>query len=209
MLQPSEIRVLLAEDHAIVRDGLESLLTYQGFQIVAAVENGALAVEIYKRERPDVVLMDLRMPQMGGVEAIATIRAENPAANIVVLTTYSGDEDIHRALKAGARGYLLKDATKEELVQAILTVAQGGTAVPGQVASKLVDRATGTPLTPRETEILSWIAKGKSNKEIANELTVSEGTVKTHVNSLLEKLNASDRTDAVVIGHRRGLIHLD
>jgi DNA-binding NarL/FixJ family response regulator len=204
-----KLRLLIAEDHAVVRDGLEALLTYQGFEIVAAVGRGDDAIEKFAELRPDVVLLDLRMPGLGGVDATAAIRALDSNARILILTTYSGDEDIFRALNAGAKGYLLKDASTEKLVQAIQAVAEGRSAVGADVASRLAERSMGPSLTPREREVLQRIALGRSNKEIAADLMIGEGTIKTHVNSLLEKLGVSDRTEAVVTGLRRGLIHLE
>ena len=200
---------MIVEDHAIVRDGLSSLLSYNGFDVVAAVSSGEDALVEFKRLKPGVVLMDLRLPGMGGVETTQAIKAEAPEAKIIVLTTYSGDEDLHRALRAGAKGYLLKGASTEELITAIETVLSGEMAVPAMVANRLVERSAYVNLTPRELEILQWIAKGKSNKEIGQILVITEGTIKTHVNSLLEKLNVSDRTEAVITGLRRGLIHMD
>jgi len=204
-----ELRILIAEDHSIVREGLKSLLTYNGLDVVAMASNGEEAVEQYKLNKPDVVLMDLRMPKMSGAQAIITIRASFPEAKIIALTTFSGDEDIHAALRAGAQGYLLKDASTDDLLTAIRAVAAGSMAVSPGVANRLIERASNPSLTPREIDILAWLAKGKSNKEIGQSLFITEGTVKTHVNKLLEKLNVKDRTEAVVVGVKRGLIQLD
>lgn len=204
------IRILLADDHAVVREGLAAMISRRAdMQVVAEAADGAHAVELARQHQPDVILMDLRMPGMGGVEAIRHIRAERPEARIIVLTTYDGDEDIYRALQAGAKAYLLKDTPRDELLDAIRAVHAGQKRLPQEVAAKLAERVTSEPLTPRELDVLQLIVAGKSNKEIGAALNIAEGTVKIHVNGLLGKLGVSDRTQAVTEALRRGIVHLD
>lgn len=204
------LTILISDDHAVVREGLAAMLSRRAeMQVVAEASNGLHAVELALKHKPDVLLMDLRMPQMGGVEAIRAIRAEWPDARVIVLTTYDGDEDIYRALQAGAKGYLLKDTPREELLEAIRAVHAGRKHIPPEVAAKLAERLTSETLTEREREVLQLIVAGQSNKEIGASLNISEGTVKVHVNNLLSKLGVSDRTQAVTEALRRGLVHLD
>ena len=204
------IRVLLAEDHEVVRDGLAAIIDYQAdMTVVGHACNGEEAVERFAELQPDITLMDLRMPGMGGAPAIEAIRKKFGDARIIVLTTYDGDENIYRALKAGARGYLLKDSGKDDLLSAIRAVHEGRSYVPPEIATRLVTRTqAGAPLTTREIEVLQLMAEGKSNKEIGAALFISEGTVKTHVNSIHEKLGVSDRTEAVIVALKRGIIQL-
>lgn len=202
--------ILITDDHAVVREGLAAMIGRRAeMQVVAEASNGVQAVELALQHKPDILLMDLRMPQMGGVEAIRTIRAAWPEARVIVLTTFDGDEDIFRALQAGAKGYLLKDTPREELLEAIRAVYAGRKHIPSEVAAKLADRLTSETLTEREREVLQLIVAGQSNKEIGASLNISEGTVKVHVNSLLGKLGVSDRTQAVTEALRRGLVHLE
>lgn len=204
------LTILISDDHAVVREGLAAMLSRRAeMQVVAEASNGVQAVELAFKYKPDILLMDLRMPQMGGVEAIRAIRAEWPEARVIVLTTYDGDEDIYRALQAGAKGYLLKDTPREELLEAIHAVHAGRKHIPSEVAAKLAERLTSEALTEREQEVLQLIVAGQSNKEIGASLNITEGTVKVHVNSLLNKLGVSDRTQAVTEALRRGLVHLD
>ena len=204
------INILIVDDHHIVRQGLVALLkTVPGFQVVAEAADGEQAVELYRKQRPDVTLMDLRLPKMNGVDAITRIREGNPAARIIVLTTFDGDEDIYRALQAGAKGYLLKGMDLAELTDAIRTVHAGKTRIPAQVAEKLAERMSGATLTARELEVLRLIVAGKSNRDIGSALFISEATVKTHVNSLLSKLGVEDRTQAATTALQRGIVHLD
>lgn len=206
---PEPIRLMVVEDHHVVRHGLVALLNnVSGLKVVAEGSNGKEAVELYPKHQPDITLMDLRMPTMGGVEAITAIRKQFPTARIVVLTTYDGDEDIYRALQAGARGYLLKGMFTEELVDAIRAVHAGRTHIPKEVADRLADRMGGPNLTAREMSVLELIVKGLSNKEIADQLGIYESTVKTHVNNILSKLGVSDRTQAATTALQRGLVHL-
>lgn len=203
------IRILVVEDHHVVRQGLVALIrTVPGMTVVAEAADGAKAVELFRQHRPDIVLMDLRLPGMGGVDAITAIRRDFPAARVIVLTTFEGDEDIFRALQAGARGYLLKDMFGEELMDAIRVVHAGKTRIPGPVAERLAERMGGPSLTTRELEVLRLIVDGKSNKEIGAKLFISEATVKTHINSILSKLGVSDRTQAATTALQRGIVHL-
>lgn len=204
------IKILIVDDHHIVRQGLVALLkTVPGFHVQAEAADGEQAVELFRKHRPDVTLMDLRMPKMNGVDAITKIREIVPGARIVVLTTFDGDEDIYRALQAGAKGYLLKGMDLTELSDAIRSVHAGKTRIPPRVAEKLAERMSGATLTGRELEVLKLIVAGKSNKDIGNALFISEATVKTHVNSLLSKLGVEDRTQAATTALQRGIVHLD
>ncbi len=204
------IRIMIVEDHAIVRQGLAALLrTVPDFVIVAEAPDGLQAIEQFRHHQPDVTLMDLRLPQMNGVEAIIRIRSGFPQARIIVLTTFDGDEDIYRALQAGARGYLLKGMTGEELIDAIRSVYAGKSRIPATVAERLAERMSAPTLTARETEVLQLIVGGNSNKEIAAALFISEATVKTHINSLLGKLGVTDRTQAATTALQRGIVHLE
>lgn len=201
------IRVLVADDHPIVRAGLCSLVEdHPRMELVAEAETGEQAVSLTIEHRPDVILMDLRMPVMDGVAAIRAIRESLPDARVIVLTTYDGDEDISQALRAGARAYLLKDASRAELMEAIEAVHRGETRIPPEVGARLAEHVAGQPLTPRELDVLSEIVAGRSNKEIGSALSLSEGTVKFHVNNILAKLGASDRTQAATLAIRRGFV---
>ena len=203
------IRVMAADDHPLFRGGLAALVAaYPDLKLVAEAGNGRQAVELFRVHRPDVTLMDLGMPMMGGAEAIGHIIGEFPDARIIALTSWDGDGDIHRALDAGARGYLLKDMVSNEVVDAIRAVHRGGRVLPAAVAQRLAEFTPRTDLTDRELEVLTHLAQGKSNKEIAVAIGRTEATVKVHVLHILQKLDAADRTDAVTIGLKRGLIHL-
>jgi two-component system NarL family response regulator len=206
----SVIRILIADDHSVVRDGLAAVLDFQSdMTVVAHASDGQEAVAKFREYSPDIALMDLAMPRMDGAHAILEIRSAFPEARVIVLTTYDGDENIFRALENGARGYLLKDCSTEELAGAIRTVHAGGTHVSARAAARLAERTmAGRPLTAREIEVLEQIASGKSNKEIAELLFISEGTVKTHVLSIHEKLDVRDRTGAVVAAIRRGILRV-
>lgn len=207
-MQP--IRILVVEDHNVVRQGLVALVkTVPDMAVVAEASDGKQAVELFRTHTPDVTIMDLRLPLMSGVEAITAIRQEHPAARIIVLTTFDGDEDIYRALQAGARGYLLKDMFGEELMDAIRTVHAGKTRIPPAVAQRLAERMGGPSLTGRELGVLKLIVAGNSNKEIGKELNISEATVKTHINSILSKLQVNDRTQAATTALQRGIVHFD
>jgi DNA-binding NarL/FixJ family response regulator len=204
------IRVLVVEDHNVVRQGLVALLNVvDGLTVVGEAADGLEAIDQFRKHQPDITLMDLRLPRLSGVEAIQRIRLEAPQARVIVLTTYDGDEDIYRALKAGARAYLLKGMTGEELVTTIRAVHAGKSHIPPAIAEKLAARMGTEDLTPREFDVLEQIVRGKSNKEIASELNVSEATVKTHINSLLGKLGVTDRTQAATAAIQRGIVPLE
>ena len=206
MSAPSKIRVLIIDDHPVVCFGLSAIINTQSDMVtVAQGQNGREAVTLYEEHLPDVTLMDLRMPLMGGVDAIRRIRNQHPHAGFIVLTTYQGDEDIHRALTAGAQGYLLKGMPHDELLEAIRTVHAGLQYVPEPVRQKLAERPPASELTGREMQILKLIVKGLSNKQIADKLGITEGTVKWHVNLILGRLNVTDRTQAAVAALNRRL----
>ncbi len=201
---------MTVDDHPVYRDGLSSLLAiHPDFELVAEAGNGASAVEGFRAHHPDVTLMDLSMPVMGGADAISAIIAEFPKARIIALTTFQGDADIHRALEAGARGYLIKDALRNEVADAIRTVHHDGWALPNAVAQRLAKFTQHLELTDRELEVLKLMARGLRNREIAAEIGRTEATVKVHVLHVIRKLAVSDRTEAVVVALRRGIIHLD
>jgi len=203
------IRILTVDDHPLLREGIAAVLSSQeDMDVVAQACNGREAVEVFRRLRPDVTLMDLRMPDMNGIEAISIIRAEFPDARIIVLTTYAGDAQAAAALKAGASGYLLKSMVRKDLLETIRMVHSGKRRVPPEIAMEIAEHVADDTLTVRETEVLRRVAAGKSNKVIAVELQISEGTVKTHMKSILPKLKASDRTHAVMIALKRGILDL-
>ena len=204
------IRVLVVDDHPMVRAGLAATITPEpDMTVVASASTGKEGLEQFRQHQPDVTLMDLRMPEMGGVEAINTIRAEFPSAKIIVLSTYQGDEDIFRALEAGAVTYLLKDTLAEKMIGVIREVAAGSRPILPEVAQRLTSRIFQAPLTAREVEVLRLVATGKRNKEIAGELGISDETVQGHVKNILSKLSVHDRTEAVAVAIRRGIVHLD
>ncbi|WP_414517110.1 response regulator [Nostoc sp. PCC 9305] len=209
MSQSTNIRVLIVDDHSIVRQGLTTIINRDPeMTVIAQAENGQQAIALFREYQPDVTLMDLRMPQMAGVEAITAICAEFIAARIVVLTTYDGDEDIYRGLQAGAKGYLLKDAKPNELLSAIRTIHRGQQYIPPEVGAKLVQRMSNPELSERELDVLRLMAQGMSNLEISSTLSIGESTVKSHVNRILSKLGVSDRTQAVIIAVKRGIVNL-
>jgi two-component system, NarL family, response regulator len=209
MSATEKIRVLVVDDHPIVRLGLVAFIDAQPNMIVVAeAATGEDAVELFGNHQPDVVLMDLRLPGISGVEAIRTIRAEFPQSRFVVMTTYEGDEDIFQALKAGAQAYLIKCMPPQVMVDAIVKVNAGLKVIPPSVAGSLAARTPNSALTGREQDVLALIVKGKSNKEIAWELGITEGTVKCHVNVILSRLGVSDRTQAAVTALQRGIVHL-
>lgn len=208
-MSSEKIRIVVIDDQAVVRQGFVALInTVADMTVIAEGTNGQQAIELYRLHSPDVVLMDLRMPVMGGVEAITALRREFPSARVIVLTTYDGDEDIYRSLQAGALGYLLKDMFFEELEAAIRTIHAGGRRIPGVVAERLAGRMGGSDLTGRELEVLEQIVRGGSNREIAAVLGISEATVKSHINNILSKLDAADRTQAATKALQRGIVHL-
>ncbi len=209
MVSEKRIRMLIADDHPVVREGLAAIIERRPDMEVAGEASDARdAVAAYERLRPDVTLMDLRMPEMDGPEAILEIRKRHPDAQIIILTTYDTDENIFRGLRAGAKAFLLKDAPRDRLMEAIHAVAAGRTDIPPDIAAKLASRLSAPELTRRETEVLHLMAAGNSNLEIGNMLCISEGTVKSHVNSILSKMGVSDRTQAVTQAIKRGLVIL-
>jgi DNA-binding NarL/FixJ family response regulator len=202
--------VLVVDDHALLRTGVANIINQErDLQVVAEAGNGVEAVEAWERHRPDVTLLDLRMPVMEGVEAVRQIRDRDPRARVIVLTTYDTDEEISRALKAGAKAYVLKDISADELISCIREVLAGKTYLAPAAAAKLAEGVTRVQLTPRELATLQLMADGKANKEIANELGISERTVKTHLGHLFEKLGVTSRTEAIKVATRRGLVRLD
>jgi DNA-binding NarL/FixJ family response regulator len=204
-----KIRILVVEDHHIVRQGLVALLkTVPDLEVVADAPDAEQGIAAYREQRPDITLMDLRLPGIGGAEAVRQIRREFPEARIIVLTTFDGDEDIYRALQAGARGYMLKGMFGDELMDAIRAVHAGKASIPPLVAERLAGRVSGYELTARELDVLRLIVAGKSNKEIGTGLTISEATVKTHINSILGKMGVSDRVQAATAAIQRGIVHL-
>jgi DNA-binding NarL/FixJ family response regulator len=205
----AHIRILTADDHHLIRAGVSSFLaTEPGLEVVAEAANGEEALEKYREVQPDVVLMDLSMPVMDGLEATRAILAEFPDARIVVLTTYAGDEDIHRALEAGAMGYLVKDMLAAEVLKVIRSVMAGRRGIPPVVAAKLAEHTPRIALTPRETEVICLMASGLTNAQIAERIGRAEETVKVHVKNVLQKLDVRDRTEAVAVAARRGFIRL-
>jgi two-component system NarL family response regulator len=206
----AQARVLLVDDHALLRTGVANIINQEpDLQVIAEAANGAEAVDAFRDYRPDVTLLDLRMPVMEGVEAVRHIRAIDSQARVIVLTTYDADEDIARALQAGAKAYVLKDISADALVACIHDVLAGKTYVAPAIAAKLAERVTRIQLTPRELSTLRLMADGKANKEIAADLGISERTVKTHLGHLFEKLGVTSRTEAVKVATRRGLVRLD
>jgi two-component system NarL family response regulator len=204
------IRVLIVDDHYVVRVGLSAMIeTQKDMTVVAKAENGRAAIDLYEQHHPDVVVMDLRLPGMSGLEATVAIRERHPTARIVVLTTYDGDEDIYRAFEAGAMAYLLKDSLHSELLDIIRRAHAGERYVPEAVAQRLTERVARVKLTPREIEILERIAKGMSNREIAAALAISESTVNVHVSNITTKLGVSNRTQVIIAAHKRGIIHIE
>lgn len=206
----STITILTADDHPLIRAGLAAVLHAEtGMLVVAEAANGEEAIEAYERLHPDIVLMDMRMPVMDGLAATRAILAEDPAARIIALTTYDGDEDIHQALTAGARGYLLKDMMRTDLVGAIRTVRRGQRSIPAPIAARIAEHAPRVGLTARELEVLRLVADGLSNSQVADRIGRTEGTVKVHLKNILQKLDVHDRTEAVTTALRRGFIRLD
>lgn len=205
----TRIRVVCVDDHRLMREGVAAVIGRQSdMEVVAAAVNGVQAIEFFKAYRPDVTLMDLQLPIIDGLEAISLIRAEDPAARIIVLTMYQGDEDIYRALHAGAATYLLKDAIVDDLARVVREVHGGGRPIPPDVARILASRAEQPALTPREIQVLELITNGCRNKEIAAALSISKETAKVHVKNILTKLNVSDRSAAIAAAVRRGIIHV-
>ncbi|MGH8243707.1 MAG: response regulator [Steroidobacteraceae bacterium] len=203
------ISVILADDHPVVRDGLAAIVNQQpDMEVVAEAGDGEQAIALYEQHRPDVMVLDLRMPKYDGVTVVQRVLDAHPKACLLIMTTYDGDEDIFRSLSQGAKGYLLKDAPRQEILSAIRAVAADRPYTSSSVAAKAVRRMSKPSLTQRELTVLQLVAEGRSNKDIARRLDITEGTAKTHVKAILAKLDAISRTEAVTVAHKRGLIHL-
>ena len=210
MVQPTSIRILLVDDHSVVRMGLAAVLSLdEGLSVVAEAEDGAQALEKYRVEKPDIVLMDVRMPGMGGLAALRALRATWPGARVLMLTTSELDEDIQQAIAAGACGYLQKSVTRDEMVRAIRLVHSGGRYVPAAMERRLQELAKRRHLSNREIEVLDGMRRGLSNRDIAGVLSISEHTVKAHVKAILQKLESADRAEAVARGFEHGLLRVD
>ena len=204
-----KIKILVADDHFVVRMGLTALVnTEPDLEVVGEAADGKQAVEGFEKHKPDLVLMDLRMPVKDGIRATAEIRAKHPNARVLMLTTFDGDTDIHRAMEAGAQGYVLKNSTGDKLIPALRAVAAGQRWIPKEIATRLASRNMFEDLTPRELQVLEQMAKGLANKEIADVLNITGHTVKDHLKSILGKLHVADRTEAVTVALQRGIIHL-
>ena len=209
MSDPKLIRVLTVDDHPLLREGIAALVNAEtDMELVAEASNGLEAVEKFRTHRPDVTLMDIQMPELNGVEAISRIHAEFPGARVIVLTTYSGDAQVVAALRAGARGYILKGQVHRELLETIRAVHAGQKRIPPEIAAELANHVADDDLSPREIDVLRLIATGNANKQIADKLSIGEATVKSHVTNILSKLGANDRAHAVTIGLKRGIIQL-
>ena len=203
------IRVLCVDDHPLLREGIAALIGNQSdMEVVAEASNGREALDLFRTLRPEITLMDLQMPELSGIDAISAIRGEFPEARIIVLTTHAGDVQISRALKAGARAYLLKGSVRKELLDTIRAVHAGQKRLSSEVAAEVAEHAIDDAVTPREADVLRLIASGNANKEIAAKLSLTEETVKSHIRHIMAKLGANDRTHAVTIGLKRGIIHL-
>ena len=209
MNEAARIRILSVDDHPLLREGLAAIINnQQDMLLVAEASNAQEAIQQYRKHQPDITLMDLRLPDKSGIDALIAVRAEFPEARVIMLTTFEGDVEIQRALEAGARGYVLKSMPPKELVEVIRQVHAGKKRIPAQLAAQLAEHMSDDNLTAREIEVLSQIAGGNRNRDIANKLFIAEETVKVHMKHIMEKLGASDRTHAVTIALRRGLIQL-
>jgi two-component system NarL family response regulator len=209
MSEPAVIRVILVDDHPVVRDGMANIVNQQkDMRVVAEADDGDAAIALYEEHRPDVMVLDLRMPGRDGVSVVEVVLEKHPKARLLIMTTYDGDEDIFKSLSRGAKGYLLKDAPRQEILLAIRAVAADQRYTSGAVAAKALQRMVRPSLTQRELDVLQQLAEGRSNKDIGRRLQITEGTAKTHVKAILTKLDAMSRTEAVAVAHKRGLIHL-
>jgi DNA-binding NarL/FixJ family response regulator len=209
MSERADIRVLSVDDHPLLREGIAAIINSQpDMQLVGAVATAQEAIQQFRNLRPDVTLMDLRLPDMSGIDTVIAIRKDFPVARIIMLTTFEGDVEIQKALEAGARGYMLKSMPPKELVEVIRQVHAGKKRIPTQVATQLAEHMSDEALTPREIEVLRHIAEGNRNRDIGEKLFITEETVKVHIKHIMDKLGASDRTQAVAIGIRRGFIQL-
>lgn len=210
MKKKNSIRLLIVDDHPAFRMGLAALIESEpDMTVVGETGDGRQTLELFRRELPDIVLMDLRLPGFSGVEAILALRKEFPQSRVIVVTTFDADEDIYRAIQSGAQSYLLKDMSKEEMVRTIRAVHAGQSSLPSNVADRLANRLKRAELSEREQQVLHFLVKGRSNKEIAVALFISEETVKSHLKSLFTKLNVQDRTEAAITAIRHGIVHLD
>jgi two-component system NarL family response regulator len=210
MSKPQSIKIMIVDDHPVVREGLSRIIVSEsGMEVIAEAGTGAEALKQYRKLRPDIVLLDMRMPEMTGLQTIEAIRKEFSNARIIVLSTYDLEEDIYQSLQAGARGYILKDSPRNELLASIRRVHAGERVIPPTIATRLAERIGGNELTAREFEVLKLIVNGRSNKQIGDDLGISEGTVKSHVNNILDKLGVTDRTQAVSVALKRGIVHLE
>ena len=204
-----KLRVILADDHPVVRDGLAAIINQQpDMQVVAEAADGEEAIALFHREQPDVMVLDLRMPKRDGVAVVEQVLGVNPKARLLIMTTFDGDEDIFRCLSQGAKGYLLKDSPRQEILNAIRAVSQDQPYTSSSIAAKALQRMAKPNLTKREVDVIQLLSQGRSNKDIARRLSITEGTAKTHVKSILLKLDAISRTEAVAVAHKRGLVHL-
>ena len=209
MTDPLRIRVLTVDDHPLMHEGLAAVIkSQQDMELVGQAFSGTEGVELFRTRKPDVTLMDLRLPDMSGIEATAMIRSEVPGARIIILTTFAGDVEVRRALDGGARSYLLKSTRSKDIVRVIREVHTGKKSIPSEIAAQLADYCGDDGLTDREIEVLQLVAAGNRNRDVAEKLSVTEETAKSHISHIMEKLNASDRTQAVAIGVRRGIIQL-
>ena len=207
---PNLIRILTVDDHPLLREGIAALVKAESdMEIVAEASDGEEAIKQFRRHRPNVTLMDIQMPNLNGIESISRIRNEFPGAKIIVLSTYSGDVQVLQAIKAGARGYIVKGHVHRELLNAIRSVHAGHKRIPPEIAAELAEHAADDSLSSREIDVLRLVASGNANKQIADKLSIEETTVKSHISSILSKLSANDRTHAVTIGLQRGIIELD
>jgi DNA-binding NarL/FixJ family response regulator len=210
MKKGDKIRIMLVDDHPAFRKGLAALIESEsGFEVIAEARDGREAINLFHKKRPDVVLMDLRLPGMGGVEAIIAIRKEAPDARIIVLTTYDLDEDIYRAIQSGACSYLLKDTSEGEIAATIRSIHAGTFKLPDRLAERLANRRRRSELSEREMQVLHYVVKGRSNKEIGAALFLSEATIKAHLKTLFVKLDVQDRTEAAINAVRLGIVHLE